>query len=213
MRYVPLEDEEATLLERAARLGKITKLLELLELVEENKVSIDDLIERLKAGKPWEVQPRVEEIESKVSELKAIAVEQGESNRDNCKNYDGSKCTFWEFKEQPSAIFKTVKDKALWRVVVKEQPEYCAFCSYFEEQGRPSVDEIDDRLSVASNMARWKRDHCEHYDGTKCDFFRFSEEPSSIFKPIKDGKVWRVNLKERPEYCIPCPRFKEREEQ
>jgi len=209
MRYVPIEDDAANLLERAARIGKITQLVELLELVEEKQVSIDELIERLKAGKPWELQPRIEEIESKVSELKVIAVDHGEWKRDGCKHYDGTKCTHYSYKKEPSAIFKTVKAKDIWRVVVKEQPEYCGFCPSYKD--KVEVD-IGSRLSVIANFAARKRDGCKHYDGTKCTLWQYEEQPSNIFKTVKDGKVWRVMVKDQPEYCASCLRYEEREE-
>lgn len=221
MKYIPIDDEQAELVERAARMGKVSELVGLLKLVEEKQLSIEQLIEDIKAAKTFEWEPRVKEIENKLLKLDSRAKEidsilsaetdQWEGKRDYCEHYDGTKCTFWSYEEKPSEL-KTIKDGEVWRVLVKEQPEYCAPCPDFKDKREPSV---DDRLLVATAHGEWKRDHCVHYDETKCTYWSYGKPPKYI-KPVKDkrgDKVrWRVKVKEQPEYCVSCPAFKSKED-
>lgn len=222
-RYIPLEDAEAQLVEKAISMRKVPQLMELLRLVEEKRVSIDQLLEDIKGREPSPVEPRVREVEGKVSELEQrvaelkgrfqVAIDNTGWIRDHCAYYDGTKCTMWFYSEEEerSDSLKTIEEeldgKKVYRPLVKEQPEYCTCCPNFKRKGEPSV---ADKLSVATNLGIWKRDSCARYDGTKCTYWHWSEKPADILKPIKHGNVWRVGVKERPQYCIGCPKFEEK---
>lgn len=68
------------------------------------------------------------------------------------------------------------------------------------------VERIDNHVSMFEENGKWKRDHCVHYTGDICNWWRWENEVAD-WKMTKDGDKWRIRVSEHPAYCATCPDY------
>ena len=65
MRYIPIDDEQAELIDTITKIGQVPQLLELLKLIQIQQVPIQKSNRRDKIQIEWE--PRVQNVEEKIA--------------------------------------------------------------------------------------------------------------------------------------------------
>ena len=208
MRYIPIDDEQAELIDTITKIGQVPELLELLKLIQIQQVPIENLIEGIKSKRPFEWEPRVQNVEEKIALIYESALDHGKWKMDNCTYRNDEQCYFnmWTYNDNPPKALKIKRVDEKLRVVIS-QPEYCAFCPVFDNK----TDSREGKLSLITNFASVKRDSCIHFNKTKCTMWSWAKQPTGVYKTIEDGKVWRPLVKDQPQYCVSCYVFQKKD--